>query len=70
MQWQVVKVAMGSFSLDFSTEGSGSGSGSGSTPFRADRLTMGLCLQRLDGCSAATPNLDLCLDKLVIVNTA
>ena len=67
-----MKVAMGSFSQDFSTEGSSTsgGSGSGSTPFRADRLTMGLCLQRLDGCSAATPNLDLCLDKLVIVNTA
>lgn len=42
----------------------------GEAPFKADRLTLGLCLQRMDGCSASTPALGLCLDKLVIVSAA
>jgi hypothetical protein len=63
--WTPVKVQMSAFAVPGST----AGGGQESAAFRADRLTMGSCLQRLEGCSpAATPNLDFCLDKLVIVN--
>lgn len=42
----------------------------GEAPFKADRLTVGLCLQRVEGCSAGAPPLGVCLDKLVIVSAA
>jgi hypothetical protein len=63
--WTPVKVQMSAFAVP----GSAAGSSQEGAAFRADRLTMGSCLQRLEGCSpTATPNLDFCLDKLVIVN--
>ncbi len=42
----------------------------GDAPFKADRLTVGLCLQRVEGCTAGGPSLGVCLDKLVIVSAA
>ncbi|PSC71533.1 E3 ubiquitin-ligase HECW2 [Micractinium conductrix] len=59
-RWTAVKVPLAAFAPT---------GADGGAAFRADRLTLGLCLQRLDGCSAAaTPNLEACLDKMVVVS--
>ena len=61
-QWTAVKIPLTSFA----------GSQGSAGTFRADRLTIGFCLQRLDGCSGGTsssmPSLHFCLDKILIVN--
>ena len=58
-QWTAVKAPLASFA---GSQGSAAGT------FRADRLTMGYCLQRLEGCSSTMPSLQFCLDKILIVN--
>lgn len=70
--WTAVKLPLADFARPDGALAGGSG-GSGAVAagsFRADRLTIGLCLQRLDGCGQDTPSLSFCLDKLVIVNAA
>lgn len=54
-RWVPVKVPLSAFRLEKQPD------------FKANRLTIGQCLQRLDGCSAGQPALDLCLDKVVLV---
>lgn len=48
-QWTAVKVPLAAFE--------------GQPGFKADRWTLGSCLQRLEGCSSAAPALELCLDQ-------
>lgn len=36
--------------------------------FKADRLTIGSCVQRLDGCGADQPPINFCLDRMVLVS--
>ncbi|KAL4457715.1 hypothetical protein ABPG75_012580 [Micractinium tetrahymenae] len=60
-EWVAVKAPLSAFAQQ---------QAEGDAPFKADRLTVGLCLQRMDGCSAGMPALDVCLDKLVIVSAA
>lgn len=48
-EWVPVKVPLAAFE--------------GQPGFKADRWTLGSCLQRLEGCSSAAPALELCLDQ-------
>jgi len=50
-QWTPVKVPLAAF-------------GEGQPGFKADRWTLGSCLQRLEGCSSAAPAIDVCLDQV------
>ncbi|KAI7846475.1 hypothetical protein COHA_000010 [Chlorella ohadii] len=54
-QWTPVKVPLAAF-------------GEGQPGFKADRWTLGSCLQRLEGCSSAAPAIDVCLDQIVTVS--
>jgi hypothetical protein len=60
--WAPIKVDLSSFLQDAAANVPGS--------FKADRLTMGLCLQQADGCLPDGPALSFCLDKIVIVTAA
>jgi hypothetical protein len=62
--WVALKMDLGAFAAD-----PAGGQDAGAAPgFKADRLTIGSCLQRLDGCGADQPPLDFCLDKMVLVS--
>lgn len=61
-QWTGVKVPLASFAPPHQ--------GTDAAVFRADRLTVGLCLQRLDGCSAATPAVEFCLQQVQLTGPA
>ena len=56
-EWVPVKASL----LQFA-QGGPQGSG-----FKADRLTIGWCVQRLEGCAAGAPPVELCLDKIALV---
>lgn len=49
-QWTPVKVPLAAFEAQ--------------AGFKADRWTLGSCLQRLEGCSSAAPAIDVCLDQV------
>lgn len=68
-RWTAVKTPLAAFAPPAAAADAGAadGAAAGASPFRADRLTIGVCLQRLDRCSAASGVLELCLDKLVLV---
>ncbi|PRW55888.1 hypothetical protein C2E21_5030 [Chlorella sorokiniana] len=53
-QWTPVKVPLAAFEAQ--------------AGFKADRWTLGSCLQRLDGCSSAAPAAEVCLDQIVTVS--
>lgn len=53
-QWTPVKVPLAAFEAQ--------------AGFKADRWTLGSCLQRVDGCSSAAPAIDVCLDQIVTVS--
>lgn len=61
--WTPVKVSMRDFLPDASAQDAGGA-------HKADRLTIGSCLQNMAGCSSDTPNLDFCADRIVMVSAA
>lgn len=64
-KWTPVKAPLATFAP--LPHPSAEAAGVAGASFKADRLTIGACIQRLDGCSATMPPMDLCLDKLLLV---
>lgn len=70
-RWAAVKSPLAAFAPPAAAAapdaGAADAAAAGASPFRADRLTIGVCLQRLERCSDASGVLELCVDKMVIV---
>ena len=64
-RWTPVKAPLSDFVPEAAPT---DGAAAGAAPFRADRLSIGRCLQRLDACSSQDRPLDVCIDRLVLVS--